>query len=297
MARSTWKGSISFGMVAIPVNLFTATQSKNISFNLLHNKCKTRVHNKRWCAEDDCEVTADEMVRGYEYARDHYVVLTDEDFESLPVPSKHTIELTAFVNADEVDSVYYSKSYYLEPTEAGKKPYALLLRALEQKSLIGLAKITLREKEHLCALRPSEGTLVLETLFYPDEITLVADVIPETTKVSDKELQMAFTLIDILTEEFQPDKYKDEYRHALMQRIESKIEGKEIEVAPEPRHEQGKVIDLMAALRASVEAVKKSGASAKEEEPKPKAHHQVKEAEPEEPHKARREKAPRSKAG
>ena len=266
MPRSIWKGSISFGMVAIPVNLFTAVQSKSVSFHLLHEKCKTRIHNKHWCAADDCEVDDDEIVRAYEYSRGHYVVMEDSDFQSLPVASKHVIELSAFVQSAQVDPVYYSKSYYLEPTEAGLKPYALLLRALEKKGLIGIAKITLREKEHLCALRPNAGTLFLETLYYPDEIKLSEPIVAAATKVAEKELDTAFTLIDILTEDFKPEQYQDDYRVALMERIEDKVAGKQIEVVPDEEPKSTKVVDLMSALRASVEAVRKRGADAGDHE-------------------------------
>jgi DNA end-binding protein Ku len=255
MPRSIWNGVISFGMVSIPVKLYTGTQDKDISFHLLHKTDNTRIKMRRWCPADEKFVEMDEIVRGYEYARDQYVILTEEDFEKLPLPSKHTIELAQFVSVQEIDPVYYEKTYYLEPDQAGVKPYALLVRALEEKGLIALAKIAIRNKERLCALRPKDGVLVLETLFYPDEIRIEAEA-PAAVDVSDRELDMAFTLIELLHEPFQPERYKDEYREALMKLIEAKLEGQEmvVEATPKPT----KVTDLMSALKASIEAAKKA---------------------------------------
>ena len=264
MPRSIWNGVISFGMVSIPVKLFTGTESKDISFNLLHKDDNTRIKQLRWCPVDERAVEMSEIVRGYEYARDQYVVLTDEDFDKLPLPSRHTIELAAFVEAEEIDPVYYERSYYLEPDEKGVKPYALLIKAMREKGLTAVAKIAIRNKERLCALRPMDGALVLETLFYPDEIRVQKGTELPDVEVSDRELEMAFTLIDLLKEPFEPEKYKDEYREALMQVIEAKLEGQEIvETAPAP----AKVTDIMTALKASVEAAKKRRAEEAKEEP------------------------------
>src|SRR5688500_9223142 len=165
--RAMWSGAITFGMVNIPVKLFSATNAKDISFNLLHSTCGTRVQQKRWCPTDDAEVPWEEIVRGYDYAKGQYVTLTDDDFEKLPLPSKNTIAISAFVQASEIDPVYYEKSYYLEPDARGEKAYALLLKALSDKELTGIATITMRKKEQLCSIRGQTGTLMLETLFYP----------------------------------------------------------------------------------------------------------------------------------
>ena len=266
MPRSIWNGVISFGMVSIPVKLYTATQSKDISFHLLHKECNTRLQQLRWCPTHERAVEWSEVVRGYEYARDEHVILTEEDFEKLPLPSKQTVELSAFVKADEIDPVYYEKSYYLEPDAKGIKPFALLMTALREKGLTGIAKIAVRNKEQLCALRPMDGTLILETLFYPDEIRVDKTELPDV-KISDKELEMAYTLIDLLSEEFEPEKYKDEYRDALMKLIEAKLEGEELpEVAASG---PAKVTDIMSALRASVEAAKKRKKGDEDEEEAP----------------------------
>jgi DNA end-binding protein Ku len=263
MPRSIWNGVISFGMVSIPVKLYTATQSKDISFHLLHKECGARLQQLRWCPEHERKVEWGEVVRGYEYAKEQHIVLTEEDFEKLPLPSKQTVELAAFVKAEEIDPVFYEKSYYLEPDAKGIKPFALLMTALKEKQLTGIAKIAVRNKEQLCALRPMDGTLILETLYYPDEIRVEKTELPDV-KVSEKELDMAYTLIDLLTEDFQPEKYKDEYREALMQVIDAKLEGEEIPelAAAGP----AKVTDIMSALRASVEAAKKRKKGEEEEE-------------------------------
>jgi len=269
MPRSIWNGLISFGMVSIPVKLFTATESKDVSFHLLHQECNSRLKQLRWCPVCEREVEWGEIVRGYEWAKDQHVIMTDEDFEKLPLPSKRTIELSAFVKAEEIDPVYYEKSYYLEPDDVGLKPFALLMKALREKGLTAVAKIAIRNKERLCALRPMDGTLMLETLYYPDEIRVERGVELPEVQVSDRELEMASTLIDLLADAFEPEKYEDEYRQALMAIIEAKLQGEEFVEAPAAA--PAKVTDLMAALKASVEAAKKRrGEEAEEAEEAPR---------------------------
>jgi DNA end-binding protein Ku len=264
MPRSIWRGAISFGIVNIPVRLYTATQDKDLSFRMLHEKDNARIRFQRMCSVEEVEVPNDEIVRGYEYEKEHYVILTDEDFDQLPLPSKHTIELTAFVNAEEIDPVFYEKSYYLEPEENGLKPYALLMRALQDKGLTAVAKIAIRNKEQLCALRFMDGTLMLETLYYPDEIRVERGADVPDVKVTKQELAMASSLIDLLTEQFKPEEYQDTYREALMKLIDAKLEGQEVVEAETP--EPTKVVDLMAALKASVEATKRQKAQSREDE-------------------------------
>lgn len=264
MPRSIWNGVISFGMVSIPVKLYTATEDKDISFNLLHKKCGTRLKQQRWCPLDEETVEWGDTVRGYEYAKDEYVVMTDEDFEKLPLPSKRTVELSAFVDAEQIDPIYYQRTYYLEPEEKGVKPYSLLMKALKEKGLTGIAKIAIRNKEQLCALRPMDGSLVIETLYYPDEIREVPSEV-EDVKVTAAEMKMAEALIDLLQADFKPEEYTDEYREALQAVIDAKLEGQE--VAAPAAAAPAKVVDLMAALKASVAAAKKSrNAPAEEEE-------------------------------
>jgi DNA end-binding protein Ku len=255
MAKAIWSGSISFGMVSIPVKLFGATESRDISFHLLHSTCGTRLRQVRWCPTDEVEVPWSEMVRGYEYAKDQYVVLTEEDFERLPLASKHTLELTGFVKEEEIDPVFYERSYYLAPAERAEKPYALLMKALEKKSLTALATITIRKKEQLCALRPKDGAIMLETLYYPDEVREQPGVDIQGAKVTDRELEMAYTLIELLRKPFDPSEYQDHYREALAELIDAKLEGRKVVKAPPVR--ETKVIDLADALRRSVAAARR----------------------------------------
>lgn len=255
-SRSIWRGAISFGIVSIPVRLFTATEDKDISFRQLHAPDHARVRYARYCSAEDAEIPTDEIVRGYEYEKDRYVILDDEDFEALPLPSKQTISLTAFVQAQEIDPTYYEKSYYLEPEEIGVKPFALLMRALTDKGLTAVAKIAIRNKERLCALRPMDGMLMLETLYYPDELRVERGVPMPDVEISDQELAMASALIDLLTTAFQPEQYEDHYREALLEVIRAKLEGQKIVEAPAPAAASN-VVDLIAALRASVEATKR----------------------------------------
>ena len=257
MARAIWSGSISFGMVSIPVKLYGATESKDISFHLVHATCGTRLKQVRWCPTDEVEVPWSETVRGYEYAKDEYVTLTDEDFEKLPLPSRHVIDLTAFVKATEIDPVYYERSYFLTPDERAEKAYALLLQALDKKGLTALATITIRKKEQLCALRPRDGVVMLETLYYPDEVRREHGVDLDRARVTERELEMAFTLIELLRKPFEPEEYHDHYREALAQLIDAKLQGREVVKSPAAR--ETKVIDLADALRKSVEAARKGG--------------------------------------
>jgi DNA end-binding protein Ku len=254
--RAIWSGAISFGMVTIPVKLYSATHSKDISFNLLHAPDGARIEQKRFCSLEEAEVPWSEIVRGYQYAKDQYVTLTDEDFEKLPLPSKHTVEISAFVGEDEIDPVFYERSYFLAPDKRGEKPYAMLLRALAERQLVAIAAITIRKKEQLCALRPQEGTIMLATLYYPDEIELEREADLTRIKVSDKEMQLAFTLIDLLRKPFEPEEYHDRYREALSELIEAKLEGKDVVTSPPPG--ETPVIDIAERLARSVAAVRGS---------------------------------------
>jgi len=246
-------------MVSIPVALFTATEEKDVAFHMLHTVCNSRIKQKRWCPVCDKEVAREEIVKGYEYAKDQHVKMADEDFENLPVASLHAIEVAQFVKAEEIDPVYYDRSYIVQPSPAGRKAFALLLRTLEDKEVTAVAKIAFRQKEHLCALRPYHGAIVMETLFYPDEIRQAEDLVSDTP-ISEAELKMAESLVDLLKGKFDPEKYKDEFREALMSRIETKMQGGQITVSPHVEPTQ--VIDLMEALKASVEAAKKDRSEA-----------------------------------
>jgi DNA end-binding protein Ku len=258
-----WKGAISFGLVTIPVAVYPATEEKTLRFNQLHDEDMGRIRMKRVCEKDGEIVEFDHIVKGYEYEKDRYVVMTDEDFDSVPVESSRAIDIVRFIDLDEIDPMLFKKSYYLSPDETGAKAYSLLREAMTQENKVGIAKVSFRDKEHLAALRFKDDAFVLETMYWPDEIR-EADFggIDVDQDVRPQELEMAKTLIDSLTGEWHPEEFRDEYREALLRIVEAKINGEEIEVVEaEPT---AKVVDLMAALKASVAAAKK-GADAGEE--------------------------------
>lgn len=255
MARSIWNGAISFGMVSIPVKLFPATSDKDIALNELHAKCHSKMQRKRWCPTCDAEVPNDEVVKGYPYAKSQYVELTEDDFEKIPLPSKHTITVTSFVKASQIDPVFFDKAYTLEPDEVGLKPFWLFMYALQEKGVAAVAKIAIRKKEQLCLLRASGPVLMLETLYYADEVRVELDKALAEVPLSDPEKTMALALVDMMAADFKAEEYRDTYRDALMEVIQAKLEGKEIVAAPEAPVQ---VMDLMEALRLSVEQVKRS---------------------------------------
>jgi DNA end-binding protein Ku len=263
MPRSMWKGAISFGLVTIPVAVYPVTEEKSLKFNQLHDEDGGRIRYKRVCEKDGEEVTFEHIVKGYEVEKDRYVVLTDEDFDAIPVESSRAIDIERFVDLDDIDPVMFKKSYYLIPEETGAKAYALLREAMSEDGRVGIAKVSFRDKEHLAALRFKDDAFVLETMYWPDEIR-EADFggVDVGGKVTSQELEMARQLIDSLAGEWSPDSFTDEYREGLLQIVEAKLNGQEIEVvAAEPT---AKVVDLMEALKASVAAAKKDS------EPAPK---------------------------
>jgi len=256
MPRPLWKGAISFGMVSIPVKLYTATEEKDVRFNMLHETDHSRIKQKTFCAEEDIEISRDEIVKGFEVSPGRYVVMEDEDFENVPISTTRTIEITDFVSLENIDPILYQKTYYIEPEEIGMKPFALLMRALASTERVAIAKVTFRQKEQLCTLRLYQNTIALETMFYADEIRSPAELnVPdETMEISDRELNMAKSLVYMLTNDFDFDQYRDNYREALLGVIRAKADGLVIEA---PVAEAPKVTDLMEALRASVEEARK----------------------------------------
>jgi DNA end-binding protein Ku len=251
-----WKGAISFGLVTIPVSVYPATEEKTLRFNQLHDEDGGRIRMKRTCSIDGEEVGYEHIVKGYEYEKDRYVILTDDDFDMVPVESSRAIDIQQFVELDEIDPMYYKKSYFLVPEETGARAYALLREALNRAGKVGIAKVSFRDKEHLAALRFRDDAFVLETMYWPDELR-EADFggVDVNANVRDNELDMAQTLIDNLTADWDPGEFKDEYREGLLRIVEAKINGEEIEVVEaEPA---AKVVDLMEALKASVAAAKK----------------------------------------
>jgi DNA end-binding protein Ku len=255
--KTIWKGAISFGLVTIPVKLYTATEEKTLRFNQLHEKDGGRIKYKRVCSIDGEEVPYNEIVKGFEYEKDRYVTLTDEELESLPVPTARAIEIERFVDSEQIDPLYFQRSYYLVPEGTGLKAYHLLREAMGDDGKVAVAKVAFREKEHLATLRLRDKVLVLETMFWPDEIREPKfDELDEEVELRPQEVKMARSLIDSLTDDFEPEEFTDEYRATLEEIIRKKVEGEEITFA-EPS-EPSKVVDLMDALRASVEAAKAS---------------------------------------
>ncbi len=251
MGKSFWKGAISLGMVVIPVRLQVATKSRRPAFHMLHKTCMTRVKQALRCERDNEYLAPEEIVRGYEWTKDQYVVLNDEDFDKVPVGTAHTIEILGFVKATEIDPVYYSGCYYLEPEELAVKPFSLLNQALTKTGRVGLAKVTFQRREHLCLLRPVGDTLFLHTMYYHDEVLPRPEAV--TREATAAEMELAMSLVVTMTKTFNPEEYRDEYRLALERLIEAKIRGQEV---PAPKPKKVEVADLMAALRASIEAAR-----------------------------------------
>jgi DNA end-binding protein Ku len=259
--RSIWKGAISFGLVSIPVKLYSATEEKDVSFHQVHREDAGRIRYKRVCQVDGEEVPYSDIAKGYELPSGEVVVLTDDDFADLPLTTSRAIDVLEFVPLEQVDPIYFAKSYYLEPDGAGAKPYVLLREALERSGRVALVKVALRQRETLATLRVRDGVFVMEMMLWPDEIRAPAfGFLDEDIEVRSQELQMAESLIETLSGDFQPEQYSDNYREALQALIEAKIAGREVVAPAEPAAETGTVVDLMAALRASVEAAKQGRA-------------------------------------
>ena len=266
--RAIWKGAVSFGLVSIPVKLYTATEEKDVSFHQVHREDGGRIRYKRVCQIDGEEVAYVDIAKGYELPSGETVVLTDEDFADLPLTSSRVVDVLSFVPLEQVDPIYFAKSYYLEPEKNATKPYVLLRDALQQADSVALVKVAIRTREALATLRVRDGVLVLETMVWPDEVRAPDfGFLDEDVTVRPQELAMAESLIESMTGEFDPDLYHDEYRQALEKVIEAKIEGREVVEQPVQEEDTGSVVDLMAALRASVAAAKKGRGEADEEEP------------------------------
>ncbi|WP_157249563.1 Ku protein [Nonomuraea typhae] len=256
--RAIWKGAISFGLVTIPVKLFSATEQKDVTFHQVHREDGGRIRYKRVCTIDGEEVAYADIAKGYELATGEIVVLTDEDFEDLPLTTSRRIDVLQFAPADQIDPIYFAKSYYLEPDGQGAKPYVLLRTALESSGQVAVVKVALRQRESLATLRVRDGVFVLETMLWPDEIrTPDFGFLEEDVEVRPQELKMAESLITTMEADFDPTEYHDAYREALQQVIEAKVAGKEVIAPPAGEEEAGPAVDLMAALRASVEAAKR----------------------------------------
>jgi len=274
MATTVWKGHLTFGMVSFPVKLYTAARSENISFNQLHKADNSRIKQVIYCQTEDKPVPRSELVKGYEYEKDRYVIIDDEDIKKMAPPTAKVMEILEFVKSTEVDPVYFESSYYIAPDDAGEKPYALLYDVLKKSGYVGVAKIAMHNREHIVIFRPGATGMLMHTMYYTHEIRKVEEFRTDVSVVSDKEIALAQMLVETLAAPFSPDKYKDNYRENLQAMIDAKIKGQEV-VAPAVT-EPAKVIDIMEALKQSLAIAKKPAASApaiggeEEQEAKPK---------------------------
>lgn len=265
MPRPMWRGAISFGMVAIPVRMYLATETRSVSFRLLCPSCLRPIKQKRYCPYEGKEIGWNEAIRGFEVAKDQFVPLDESDLQRLPLLSARTIEIVEFVADDEIHAgLYLDQAYYLEPEDVGLKPYYLLKKALERTGRVAIGKLAIRDREHLVRLAPHDRVVLLNTLRWPDEIRSTADLrLPEEeVAIHDRELDMAVMLVENLAATFDPSRHRDRYREALLALVEEKLGQRQL-TAPEPVPTP-QVIDLMAALKASIEAAqaRKAGATA-----------------------------------
>lgn len=262
MPRSIWTGAISFGLVNVPIKMYTAVRKQDVRFHQLHEKDGSRIQQKRVCAEEGVEVPWEEIAKGYEIGKDRYVMIEPEELDALDPESTHTIDIEDFVDLADIDPVYYDSPYYLVPAKQGAKPYRLLLEAMNESGKVAIARFVMRTKQYLAAIRPKDDVLVLSTMNFADEVMSEdeLDDLPGKTKLDKRELDIAQRLIDSLSTDFKPDKYHDDYRERVEELIDRKAKGEEI-VAPAATSKPAPVVDLMAALEASLAKVKDGGAS------------------------------------
>ncbi len=254
--RNLWSGYITFGLVTIPVTMFPAIESKSVSFNYVHTQCGTPLKYDRVCSQCNAVIPWQDVSKGYEYEKGKWVIVNDADLAAIPFPGGKNIDIVQFVDLSEIDPIFFDKSYYLAPEEGAEKPYALLTQVMQLTNRIAVARIVIKTKQHLCCVRHFQKSLVLETMFYPDEIRPSPDVVPMLSDVTlrPNELKMAQQLVDAMTERFQPETYRDEYREALIKLIDSKISGITLEAEPQVQREEAR--DLIEALKASVQRSK-----------------------------------------
>ena len=254
--RAIWKGTISFGLVNIPVALYPATRKEELRFRLLRKRDLSPVNYKRVAEKDGKEVPWDQIVKGYEYEKGKYVVLKDEDFERIDLEATQTVDIQDFVDIDEIDPMFFYKPYYLEPQKGGDKAYALLRASLQDSKKVGIAKVVIKTRQYLAGVKPEDGALVLELMHFADELVDTGKLrVPEKVEAGKREMNMARALIDSMSSKWNPEKYRDDYREALMEVIEEKVEagGKEIQEKPKKAPKPTKVIDLVKVLQQSLE--------------------------------------------
>ena len=256
MASTVWKGHLTFGLVSLPVKLYSAARSETVSFNQLHKSDHSRVKQVLYCQVEDKPVPRAELVKGYEYEKDKYVVVDEEEIKKVAPRTAKTMEILEIVKASEVDAVFFESSYYVAPDDAGEKPYALLFEALRRSEYLALAKIAMHNREHIVLLRPGKHGILMHTMYYTDEIRQVEEFRTDISLVKEKELELAMSLIENLTGAFEPEKYKDTYRENLRAMIAAKVEGKETVEPPAPTH-LAPVIDILEALKMSIAEAKK----------------------------------------
>ena len=261
--RSIWKGSISFGLVSIGVKLYAATEERDVSFHQVRRTDGSRIRYKRVAEADGEEVSYADIAKGYQLPGGETVVLTDEDFADLPLPTARVVDVLQFVPTEQIDPIYFAKSYYLEPEKNAVKPYVLLRDALDSSGQAGLVKVAIRNREQLATLRVREGVIVMETMIWPDEVREPGfGFLDSDVDLRPQERQMAESLVASMSGDFDPSEYTDDYREALQQVIDAKVEGREIVETEDRQPSTGNVVDLMSALKASVEAAKKGRAAA-----------------------------------
>jgi len=262
MASTVWKGHLTFGLVSLPVKLFSAARGETVSFNQLHKSDHSRVKQVLFCQIEDKPVPRSELVKGYEYEKDKYVVVDDEEIKKMAPSTARTMEILEFVKTSEVDPVYLESSYYMAPDEAGEKPYALLFEGLRRSGYVALAKIAMHNREHIVVIRPGAKGMILHTMYYADEVRQIEEFRTDTSLIKDKELELANTLIESLAAPFEPEKYHDAYRENIMAMIKAKVEGRQLVEAP-AAEKLAPVVDIMEALKMSLAQAKKPVQSAK----------------------------------
>lgn len=270
MASTVWKGHLTFGLLSLPVKLYSAARGETVSFNQLHQDDHSRVKQVLYCQLEDKPIQRSEIVKGFEYEKDKYVVVEDEEIKKVAPKTAKAMEVLEFVKSAEVDPIFFDASYYLAPDEAGEKPYALLFEALRQSECVGVAKIAMHNREHIVILRPGARGITLHTMYYVDEIRQVEEFRTDTSGVKDKELELARLLIESLLAPFEPDKYKDEYRENLRAMIKAKVEGRQVVETATPAV-KAPVVDILEALKLSLAEAKKPPRSVRETAARPAA--------------------------
>ena len=262
MATSVWKGHLTFGLVSLPVRLFSAARAESVSFNLLHKSDNSRIKQVTFCQAEDKPIPRSDLVKGYEYEKDRYVVIEDDEIKKVAPKTAKVMEILEFVETKDIDPVYLESSYYMAPEGGGEKAYALLFEALRKSGYSGVAKIAMHNREHIVILRPGPRGILLHTMYFTNEIRQVDEFRTDLELVKEKELVLAHTLIEALAAKFEPEKYKDTYRENLLAMIQNKIDGQKVVEAPEPH--VAPVIDIMEALKRTLEIRKKPVQAASE---------------------------------